>query len=70
MNASDAVANLTILKIGGSIITDKNADDGAANYDEIKRIADEISKHHGRLVVVHGAGSFGHPQAKKYALTE
>ncbi|MGP8321354.1 MAG: isopentenyl phosphate kinase [Methanosarcinaceae archaeon] len=62
--------NITILKIGGSIITDKDADDGTANYGEIKRIAGEISKHHGRLIVVHGAGSFGHPQAKKYELTE
>ncbi|MDO9517167.1 MAG: isopentenyl phosphate kinase [Methanosarcinaceae archaeon] len=70
MNASDDTTNLTILKIGGSIITDKNADDGTANYDEIERIAGEISKHHGRLIIVHGAGSFGHPQAKKYALTE
>ena len=57
-------ATITILKIGGSIITDKDANDGAANDGEIKRIAGEISKHHGRLIVVHG------PQAKRYALTE
>ncbi len=64
------LCDITILKIGGSIITDKDADNGIANYDEIKRIAGEISKHHGKLIIVHGAGSFGHPQAKKYELTE
>ena len=70
MNASDDITNVTILKIGGSIITDKDANDGAANYDEIERITGEISKHKDRLIIVHGAGSFGHPQAKRYALTE
>ncbi|HJH32800.1 MAG TPA: isopentenyl phosphate kinase family protein [Methanosarcinaceae archaeon] len=66
----NALNDITILKIGGSIITDKDADDGAPNNSEIKRIAGEISKHHGKLIVVHGAGSFGHPQAKKYALNK
>jgi len=61
---------LTILKIGGSVITDKSADDGVAKHDDIKRIAGEISGFGGRLVIVHGAGSFGHPQAVKYSLTE
>ena len=70
MSISNDIANITILKIGGSIITDKDADAGSAKYDEIERIAGEICTHHGRLIVVHGAGSFGHPHAKKYALTE
>ena len=70
MNASGDITDITILKIGGSIITDKDADEGSANYDEIERIAGEISKHKDRLIIVHGAGSFGHPQAKKFALSE
>lgn len=65
-----AEEGITILKIGGSVITDKSSDDGSAKLDEIERIAAEISRFSGRLIVVHGAGSFGHPQAKRYALTE
>ncbi|WMW23381.1 isopentenyl phosphate kinase [Methanolobus mangrovi] len=61
--------NITILKIGGSVITDKSADDGAARVDEIKRIASEIAGFDGKLIIVHGAGSFGHPQVKRFDLT-
>lgn len=60
----------TVLKIGGSIITDKSSPVPRAIPDEISRIAGEIAKDHSRLVVVHGAGSFGHPLAMKYRLTE
>lgn len=59
---------LTILKIGGSVITDKSAAEGATRMKEIKRVASEITGFSGQLVIVHGAGSFGHPQAKRYAL--
>jgi len=59
---------ITILKIGGSVITDKSADDGAAKRNEIKRIAEEIEGFNSKLIIVHGAGSFGHPQAKRYGL--
>ncbi len=61
--------NITILKIGGSVITDKSANDGAAKMDEIKRIATEITGFEGKLIIVHGAGSFGHPQVKRFGLT-
>ncbi|MEZ5334959.1 MAG: isopentenyl phosphate kinase [Methanolobus sp.] len=62
-------SNITILKIGGSVITDKSADDGAARMDQIKRIANEIAGFEGKLIIVHGAGSFGHPQVKRFGLT-
>ena len=64
---------MIILKIGGSILTNK---DSTSEVDELslKRIASEIKssmdnspKH---LVIVHGAGSFGHPPAKKYKIGE
>ncbi|MBC7085977.1 MAG: isopentenyl phosphate kinase family protein [Methanomethylovorans sp.] len=61
---------LTILKIGGSVITDKKADHGVVKINEIQRIAKEIVGFDGKLIIVHGAGSFGHPQAKRYALNE
>ena len=59
---------ITILKIGGSVITDKGKDEGTARPEEIKRIAREIAGCDSRLVIVHGAGSYGHPQAKRYDL--
>lgn len=62
--------NVTVLKIGGSIITDKSSSSPKALPDEIKRVAQEIASNHDNLVLVHGAGSFGHPLARKYQLTE
>ncbi|MCW4016250.1 MAG: isopentenyl phosphate kinase [Candidatus Bathyarchaeota archaeon] len=60
----------TVLKLGGSVITDKNKP-STANVDAIDRLADEISSAKvSSLILVHGGGSFGHPIAKKYNLTE
>ena len=60
--------DLTILKIGGSVITDKNTEK-AAKLPEIRRISKEIANSQkSNLILVHGAGSFGHIQAKKYDL--
>jgi isopentenyl phosphate kinase len=56
-----------VLKIGGSILTDKTRGD-AARQDEISRVAGEIAACPEDLVLVHGAGSFGHIPAKKYGL--
>ena len=58
--------DLTVLKIGGSVITDKNGE-LAARTQEIARLTEEIRKANvGRLIIVHGGGSFGHPIAEKY----
>ncbi|WP_300609060.1 isopentenyl phosphate kinase [Methanohalophilus sp.] len=62
--------NLTILKLGGSVITDKNADEGVALKEEISRLAKEISSYKGQMIIVHGAGSFGHPLAHRYSLVD
>jgi isopentenyl phosphate kinase len=56
-----------VLKIGGSAITDKAKAD-YVRAEEIERIAGEISDQASGLVLVHGAGSFGHIPAKKYGL--
>jgi isopentenyl phosphate kinase len=59
----------TVLKLGGSVITDKNKP-ATANMDTIERLADEIAQANvSPLIVVHGGGSFGHPVAKKYNIT-
>ena len=56
-----------ILKIGGSILTDKSRE-LAARPEEIDRIAAEIASCPEDLVLVHGAGSFGHIPAKRFGL--
>ena len=59
-----------VLKIGGSVITDKNGD-LAAKTEVINRLAEEIAKANvKKLIIVHGGGSFGHPTAQKWKLKE
>jgi isopentenyl phosphate kinase len=65
--------NLIILKIGGSVITEKGSISRARDA-EINRISNEIAAFRkdsdSQVILVHGAGSFGHPQAMKYRLNE
>jgi isopentenyl phosphate kinase len=58
-----------VLKIGGSILTDKSQP-MAARPEEIERVAEEVSTAPRDLVLVHGAGSFGHIPASGYGLPE
>lgn len=55
--------NRVVLKIGGSIITDRDVDEPAPLKAEMHRTAQEIADFTGDLVLVHGAGSYGHPKA-------
>ncbi|MCE5213216.1 MAG: isopentenyl phosphate kinase family protein [Methanobacterium sp.] len=60
---------MIILKLGGSVITRKEAEKPTINPDNLGRIAREISQsNYHKLIIVHGAGSFGHPFAKKYGI--
>jgi isopentenyl phosphate kinase len=60
----------TILKIGGSVITDKN-EELAARTEVINRLAEETQKAGLKnLIIVHGGGSFGHPTAQKYGIKD
>jgi isopentenyl phosphate kinase len=57
-----------ILKLGGSVITDKSAD-CAVNHVQLASVASAIAgAQTGGIVVIHGAGSCGHPEAKRYHL--
>ncbi len=58
-----------VLKIGGSILTDKNRR-LFARSEEINRVAEEVAPYAENLILVHGAGSFGHVQAEEYELRE
>ena len=60
----------TVLKIGGSVITDKS-EELKARTDVMNRLAEEIKRANVQgLVTVHGGGSFGHPAAQKYAIKD
>jgi isopentenyl phosphate kinase len=58
-----------VLKIGGSILTDKNRR-LFARSEEINRVAEEVAPYAEDLILIHGAGSFGHVQAEEYRLRE
>jgi len=57
-----------ILKLGGSVITDKRAD-CAVNTEQLALVAAAIAgAQTDGIVVIHGAGSCGHPEARRYRL--
>ena len=57
-----------ILKLGGSVVTDK-AGDCAIRTGRIAECAGEIARRPNlQVVLVHGAGSCGHPQARRHRL--
>jgi isopentenyl phosphate kinase len=59
---------MEILKLGGSIVTHKDKP-FTANFNNIKRLAKEISYANPKeLIIIHGGGSFGHSIAKEYDL--
>ncbi len=59
-----------LLKLGGSVITDKSGD-CAIDHAAISRLAGVIGSRPGiPLLIIHGAGSCGHPEAKRFRLAE
>jgi isopentenyl phosphate kinase len=67
---SRRIKNLLFLKLGGSLITDKDKAH-TARQEVITRLAEEIAAarekvHDLPLVLGHGSGSFGHFAGKKY----
>ncbi|HIP63261.1 MAG TPA: isopentenyl phosphate kinase family protein [Archaeoglobus profundus] len=63
---------MIILKIGGAVITDKSRGvKSSAKIEEIKRVAEGIAKNlEGKMILVHGVGSFGHPYVEEFKLKE
>lgn len=60
---------MIILKLGGSVITRKDSEEPAIDRDNLERIASEIANASpSSLMIVHGAGSFGHPFAGEYRI--
>ncbi|MFP4117153.1 MAG: isopentenyl phosphate kinase [Candidatus Aenigmatarchaeota archaeon] len=65
--------SLKVLKVGGSIITEKEKEEPSPDLEQMKRIASEINSSFSDLsglVLVHGAGSYGHPIVKRTGIHE
>ena len=58
---------MILIKFGGSVITDK-AEYRKFNKETVARLADEIKRSGEEVIIVHGAGSFGHVVSKQYNL--
>lgn len=60
---------MRILKIGGSVITIKENFE-VINEKAIEEISLAIAENYENLILIHGAGSFGHPHVKKFGLSD
>ncbi len=57
---------LTIVKLGGSVITHKNLSPPTVNRENLFRIAQELKTSTESLIVILGGGAHGHQAAHKY----
>ncbi|MEM2142212.1 MAG: isopentenyl phosphate kinase [Candidatus Thorarchaeota archaeon] len=66
------MGDLTVLKIGGSLLTDKTRDEGLRPHildslaEELRQCLDDGLLE--SIVIVHGVGSFGHPLVMRHGL--
>ncbi len=60
---------MILIKLGGSVITDKS-EYHKFNKETVARLADEIRRSGQEVMIVHGAGSFGHVLAKEYSIQD
>ncbi|HOI12926.1 MAG TPA: isopentenyl phosphate kinase [Methanoculleus sp.] len=59
-----------VLKLGGSVITDKSGE-CAIDHARLHEVAEILAAHRETaLVLVHGAGSCGHPEARRYRIND
>ena len=59
-----------VLKLGGSVVTDKSGD-CAIDHARLREVAGELAAaRRPALVLVHGAGSCGHPEARRYRIND
>jgi len=57
---------VTIIKFGGSLITEKNSRQRKIKYDVLEFLCEEIAAvRDEKIIIIHGGGSYGHPVAKK-----
>lgn len=61
-------ATTTVLKLGGSVVTEKDTPE-TVDAGALGRAAEAVATIPGRVVVVHGGGSFGHHHAAEYGVS-
>ena len=72
LHIQSQMASRVVIKLGGGLITDKGSMK-KFDADSMKRVADSISsivEMGVPVVIVHGAGSFGHLLAKKWSISD
>ncbi len=60
---------IILLKLGGSLLTDKNKP-FSLREDILESCVNQIIDSKKLIVLIHGGGSFGHPIAKKYQISQ
>jgi isopentenyl phosphate kinase len=58
---------IILLKLGGSLLTDKNKP-YSLREDIINNAIKQLISANEKVILIHGGGSFGHPLAKKYKI--
>lgn len=61
---------LTIVKLGGSVITYKESSPPKINKANLNRIAEELQTYRGELIIVLGGGAHGHQAAHLYGFAD
>jgi len=63
---------MIIVKVGGSVFSDKTGEPENFDHETVGNLAREIAQFYPgeSFIIVHGGGSFGHPQAKEYRIRE
>ncbi len=67
------MGELIIVKLGGSVITKKDSETPEVNKETLDRLAGELGEWYSpekRLVIIHGAGSYGHVIVRKTGIHE
>ncbi len=62
--------DLVLVKWGGSLITVKDSSDPTPRMSVITDLAKKLAGLHMKPILIHGAGSFGHPLASEYSLAD
>ncbi len=60
---------IIVIKLGGSLLTDKNTP-FSLREEILENSVNEIIHSKKIIVLIHGGGSFGHPLAKKYQISQ
>ena len=68
MSKLNAESSVILLKLGGGLLTDKNKP-LSIREDVVRSAVKQIIDANEKIILIHGGGSFGHPLAKKYSIS-